>query len=69
MAKVEPVKREVIERQLLATLNDKSKVACVFDYDDLTLLINVLESSRLSDKQLDMLESLKQLRGEAFGIF
>ena len=71
--KVVPVRKEVIEHRLLVALNDQSKVAILAEEKDLDLLIAGMESLVQSDELRsnevpfrDMLDSLKQLRKEAF---
>jgi hypothetical protein len=65
---VENSNRKIIESQILASLDDESKVACIFNEDDLNLLIESLSWFDL-DTQLhkSLLQDLRQLRKEAFG--
>ena len=62
------VPRQVIERQLLAALDDKSKAAIVVSKDDLDLLIyGVALIPDGGAEQRSMLADLEQLRKECFG--
>lgn len=70
--KVEQVSREVIERQLLTALNDKSQVAILATEEDLDLLIAALRPAAplepySSDKAQEFCMGLQQLKREAFG--
>lgn len=71
--KIEYAKREVIHGKLLAALEDDNVVACVFTEEDLDDLIEALYRAKFDTKrsttqsQDDLLESLRQLRREAFG--
>lgn len=63
----ETVHRSVIERKLLAALDDDSgKVAIVATQDDLNLLINALESCPGGESER-MAADLRRLLKEAFG--
>ncbi len=42
---IHPVRREIIENQLLAALDDKTKVAALLDREDLAILIQALQVS------------------------
>jgi len=67
--KTELVPHEVIEKQLLVALNDKSKVAILASKDDLLMLMNGLEDTlRYLDcaERRELLESLKKLNDAAF---
>ena len=69
--KVISVKREVIEGQLLAALDDKSKVAILANEDDCRILIYALERGTnwsVDDtlKRHELADGLKRLMTEAF---
>jgi hypothetical protein len=61
---------EMIQKQLLVSLSDKSKVACIFDRDDLDAMVAALrfvpEPHTLKQKML--LHDLLQLRRAAFNV-
>ncbi len=72
--KIVRTKKQVIEKQLLAALDDKTKVALLMDEKDLDLLIIALDFFGVKGPGLDatiaakeMSKSLEQLRKEAFG--
>jgi hypothetical protein len=70
--KVERVSRQVIQKQLLDSLEqDKSVVAVLLTEEDLSIVIrglDLMDSEMLSnEKSNDLLDGLKQLRKEAFG--
>jgi hypothetical protein len=59
--KASPVSRDIIDKRLLAALDDKNK-------DDLDMLINALHLlSSTGGKYATLYMDLKQLRKEAFG--
>lgn len=65
--------RQVIENQVLASLDDKSKVAIIATEDDLVLLMDVLNASIRTDelnprnqKRQRMVDDLRQLARAAF---
>ena len=62
---VESVNRQVIENQLLAALDDKSKVAILATEEDLTMLIICLGFST-GVKAKEMRADLQQLKAAAF---
>jgi hypothetical protein len=70
-AKIEKVRREVIEKKLLIALNDDAgKVALVLSEKDLNILLRALADSwnkfyREEDRQ--MYEDLDKLKQAAFG--
>jgi hypothetical protein len=64
--KIESVKRQIIESQLLTSLEDKSCVAILATEDDLNLFIEALTSLWSHSKAKEMLADLKQLKREAF---
>ena len=63
---VESVNRTVIDGQLLAALDDKSKVAILATVDDLNLFIEALTPMWAHTKAQEMLADLKQLKMAAF---
>jgi len=68
----EAVSREVIEKKLLAALDDGAKVAIVASEEDLRLLIAALEDyicrrSSCGDAARAMVADLRTLKREAFG--
>lgn len=68
---IESSNQRKIESQLLSSLSDKSKVACIFDEEDLDALIDALEGHRdnigiLSDKQESLIRDLNQLKKVTF---
>ena len=66
--KLQPVPRQVIGDQLLAALDDKSKVAIIASSDDLDLLISVLRFYPVRTKAVKQLQAdLEMLRTAAFG--
>lgn len=71
--KIEYAKREVIQGKLLTALENDDVVVCVFTEEDLDDLIDALYRTKFDTKrstnqsQDDLLESLRQLRREAFG--
>jgi len=67
--KLELASRAIIESQLLVTLSDKSKVACVFDNHDLDALIAALAflDGDQTSTQRSLLSDLRELRAAAFG--
>lgn len=67
--KVVNTPRTVIEGQLLAALDDKTKVALLIVEEDLTMLINALEQNHQPSpaKVEEFATDLRQLRREAFG--
>ena len=62
-----PTSREVIENQLLVSMEDKSKVALILTCDDLTMLIDALAYA-IDDKRTQMRRDLQELRHKAFGV-
>lgn len=68
---VSSVRREVIEDQLLVTLEDKSKVAIIATETDLDMLISGLQSivtdTGDGPKRDAYLADLRTLRKQAFG--
>ena len=62
---VESLNRQVIENQLLAALDDKSKVAILATEDDLVMLINAL-GFVTGDKAWEFRADLQQLKSAAF---
>lgn len=73
--RVLPAKREIIQDRLLASLDDKSKVAIVVNKDDLDLLIegmvyvytNSLKRGYKRKKSKEFLDDMRKLRKHAFG--
>lgn len=73
--KIEAVPREVIDNQLLVTLDDKSKVAIVADEEDLKTMSFALRECLRDDtltakchlKVTSLLEGIELLRDAAFG--
>ena len=63
---VESVNRQVIENQLLAALDDKSKVAILATEDDLKLLIAALRPMWANSAAREMCDDLCQLKDAAF---
>lgn len=65
---VENMKREVIERKLLAALNDETKVAALLEKQDLDVLIEALEfyEGPSFEKTRQFANDFRQLRKEAF---
>lgn len=67
---VVPTSRSVIERKLLAALDDEDKVALLLSRKDLELVINAMGWAPIQHPQRDaaneMLGDLKQLHTEAF---
>jgi bisphosphoglycerate-dependent phosphoglycerate mutase len=74
-SRIDYVKREVINDQLLAALDDKSKCAIVASEDDVRMLIRALSSygkeRKLSEaeneKRAAFIYDLTQLLAKAFG--
>lgn len=69
--KVEHVRHEVILQQIMTSLQDKSKVALLLTEDDLELVIRTFvqvidDSSEIMFREQDFLDSLSQLKREAF---
>lgn len=60
MTDIERLPKEVIEKQLLVALDDKSKVALVLDEEDLTLLLVCL---MLSENSLPSPTERKRVKG------
>lgn len=66
MTQVIPTPREVIGQQLLAALDDKSKVAILATEEDLEMLVQAMQRFAENDKESRMLEDLRRLQDEAF---
>ena len=65
---VVPSSRVVIENQLLAAMDDKTKVAILATKDDLDFLLSVLECGPSDySTRCDWIADLSQLRRSAFG--
>lgn len=58
---------ELIEKQILVALSDESKVACIFDKEDLRDVICALGSARGSHNHKCLQHDLRQLFVAAFG--
>ena len=73
-AKIIQSKRQIIENQLLTALDDKSKVALIFNEKDLDLLIAVLAAYQKIDNKANkpnsqttsMLNDIQLLKDSAF---
>lgn len=70
--KVQKSTKEIIGMQLLAALDDKSKVALVLDEEDLNLIIGCLSKGMEFFEEhrkeiFELLVNLSKLKREAFG--
>lgn len=64
---VVPVRREVLNDQLLVALDDKSKVAIICDQNDIELLMFALtRCDGIRSESAEMWRDLKKLRDAAF---